>query len=253
MPAERLQKFLAGAGIDSRRHSEELITAGRVSVNGKTVTALGSKVDPQCDLVEVDGRSVTLPPAHRYLLLNKPPGYLTTASDDRGRPTVVELLPQDGLRVFPVGRLDMESEGLLLLTSDGVLTHRLTHPRYGVEREYLAVLSGSPTPEGLARLRAGAEVSGRAVAPLRLTLATQPTGSADLRDPDFRVRLVVGEGRKREVREIARAAGYQVRRLVRVRYGPLRLGRLRSGAVRPLHRNEVSALRKAVGLVVQAF
>ena len=240
---ERLQKVLARAGVASRRHSEALIAAGRVAVNGETVTEQGRTVDPDRDLVTLDGRPVGPPQEHVYLLLHKPRGYITTAADERGRPTVLDLLPDRTSRVFPVGRLDLDSEGLLLLTNDGDLAQRLTHPRYGVEREYLADLEGVPTQEGLRSLRAGAEVAGRPAAPRRLEVERARPGT-----DRFRVRITLTEGRKREVREIARSAGYPLLRLVRVRYGPLRLGRLPAGASRPLRQDEVRALRAAVGL-----
>lgn len=241
MPHERLQKFLAAAGVASRRHSETLIAEGRVAVNGATVTGPGSKVDPAVDRVTLDGQPVHSHQRKTYLLLNKPPGYVTTAADERGRPTVMDLVPAGIRRVFPVGRLDMESEGLLLLTDDGELAQRMMHPRYGLEREYNAVLAGDPSPDGLDRLRAGAEVTGRQVAPLRVTLEAQAPDS-------FTARITLGEGRKREVREIARAAGYEVVRLVRVRYGPLNLGALPSGRARALAPREVQRLRRATGL-----
>ena len=243
MAIERLQKFLARAGVDSRRHCEALITSGRVAVNGRPVTELGTRVDPERDRVTVDGRPVALFPVHVYLLLNKPPGYVTTASDERGRPTVMDLVSSGERRLFPVGRLDLHSEGLLLLTTDGELAQRLTHPRYGIEREYVVRLAGRPSQEGLARLRAGTAVAGRPVVPVKVVLDPRAdTGDA------LQVRVIVGEGRKREVREIARAAGYQVLRLTRVRYGPLRLGNLAPGRSRRLRDDEVAALRKATKL-----
>jgi len=241
MAFERLQKYLASAGIASRRRCEELIQAGRVTVNGRIVTELGTKVDPGQDQVALDGQPVQPPENLTYLLLNKPPGYVTTVSDERGRRTILQLLPQTAARLFPVGRLDIESEGLLLLTNDGELAQRLTHPRYGTEREYLATLEGPPSQEGLAKLRAATEVTGRQVTAKRVTLESEVP---------FEVRMVVTEGRKREVREIARAAGYGVVRLVRVRYGPLRLGKLRPGAWRELTAIEITNLLQAGGLSV---
>jgi 23S rRNA pseudouridine2605 synthase len=233
MALERLQKYLASAGIASRRHSEHLIRAGRVAVNGHAVTELGTKVNPQQDRVTLDGRPVHQPETATYIMLNKPRGYVTTASDERGRPTILDLVPQTAARLFPVGRLDIESEGLLLLTNDGALAQRLTHPRYGTEREYLATLDGPPSPEGFAKLRAATEVTGREVTAKRVSQVSETP---------FQVRMVLTEGRKREVREIARAAGYGVTRLERVRYGPLRLGRLRVGAWRALTSSEVANL-----------
>ena len=241
MALERLQKYLASAGVASRRRCEELIVARRVAVNGRTVTELGSKIDPDQDRVTLDGRPVQPPEKLTYLLLNKPRGYVTTASDERGRPAVLDSVPQTEARLFPVGRLDMESEGLLLLTNNGALAQRLTHPRYGIEREYLATLDGPPSQEGLAKLRAPTEVTGRQVTAKRVSLESEVP---------FEVRMVVTEGRKREVRQIARAAGYEVVRLVRVRYGPLRLGKLRSGAWRELTAIEIANLLQAARLSV---
>lgn len=241
MALERLQKYLASAGIASRRRCEEVIQAGRVTVNGRIVTELGTKVDPGQDQVTLDGQPVQPPENLTYLLLNKPPGYVTTASDERGRPAVLDLVPQMAARLFPVGRLDIDSEGLLLLTNDGALAQRLTHPRYGTEREYLATLDGAPSPEGFAKLRAATEVTGREVTAKRVSQVSETP---------FQVRMVLTEGRKREVREIARAAGFGVVRLVRVRYGPLRLGRLREGSWRELTRREVIDLLQFAGLSV---
>lgn len=241
MALERLQKYLASAGVASRRHSEDLIRAGRVAVNGQVVTEMGTKVDPERDRITLDGRSLERPQRFTYVLLNKPPGYVTTASDERGRPTVLDLVPKTGPRLFPVGRLDRDSEGLLLLTNHGELAQRLTHPRYGTEREYLATLHGQPSAEGLEKLRTATDVAGRPVAPQRVTMD---------RETPFQVRIVLTEGRKREVREIARAAGYEVARLVRVRYGPLRLGRLGQGESRELTPGEVRNVLQTAGLLV---
>ncbi len=261
MALERLQKYLASAGVGSRRHCEKLILAGRVAVNGRTVTELGAKVDPEHDRTTLDGQPLKLPESHTYLLLNKPPGYVATAADERGRPTVLDLVQAGGARVFPVGRLDMDSEGLLLLITDGRLAQRLTHPRYGIEREYEVTLAGIPSEEGLKRLRQTAEVAGRKVAPKRVNLAPVPLPvglvagdqppAAGRSPASFRVRMVLMEGRKREVRELARAAGYRVLRLVRVRYGPLRLGQLQPGAWRRLRPAEVHRLLLATRLVVR--
>ena len=245
MAVQRLQKFLAAAGVDSRRHCEAFILAGRVAINGLIVTQLGVKVDPTRDRVTLDGRPVELPGESVYLLLHKPAGYITTASDERGRPTVLDLLPPRAQRVFPVGRLDLESTGVLLLTNDGELAHRLTHPRYGIEREYGILLAQEPSQEGLARLRQGAVVEGRHTAPVRVTSDTLRTRDAP--NPAFWLRIVLREGRKREVRELCLAAGFQVLQLTRVRYGPIHLGRLPPGAARLLTSREIAALRRAVG------
>lgn len=240
--AVRLQKFLAAGGVDSRRHCEGLILQGRVAVNGTVVTQLGTRVDPAVDLVTVDGRPVGSHQApHQYVVLHKPEGCLTTVRDDRARPTVFDLLPQREGRLFPVGRLDQDSSGLLLLTDDGELAHRLTHPSFGIEREYRVLLSPAPDAAGLQRLRAGATVQERRVTPASVAGSGQPGehGWAT---------LVVREGRKREVRLICLEAGYRVLRLVRVRYGPLRLGRLGPGQARRLSPAEIGALRAATNV-----
>jgi 23S rRNA pseudouridine2605 synthase len=230
---ERLQKALARAGLGSRRACEDLIRAGRVTVDGR-VASLGDRVDPARARVEVDGARVPLDPGLRYFALNKPPGVVTTARDPQRRPDVSAYLPR-GPRVFPVGRLDRETEGLLLLTNDGELANRLTHPRYGVEKEYLAEVDGVPSDRALSRLVRGVRLEdgvARARAAVRVARTRGRTG----------VRLVMTEGRKREVRRMLAAVGFPVRRLVRVRVGPIRLGRLRPGGVRELEPAEVRRL-----------
>jgi len=237
---ERLQKYLAHAGVASRRACEQLIVAGRVSVNGETVTALGTQVDPQRDRVEVDGRPITLPRRHTYLLLNKPRGVLSTARDPHGRPTVMDLIPS-GTRVYPVGRLDMDSEGLLLLTDDGELAQRLTHPSYEHDREYHVWVDGRPEERSLQRLRAGIELEDGPTWPAEVTVLRRERGGTWLR-------FVIHEGRKRQVRRMCEALGHRVRRLIRVAMGPLTLGDLAEGQHRALTRQEQRALRQAVGL-----
>ena len=229
----RLQKVLAERGYGSRRACEELIAAGRVTVNGETA-ALGRRVDVDADLVEVDGQLVPVRPGLVYYLLNKPAGVVTTASDPQGRPTVVELVPREP-RVHPVGRLDADTEGLLLLTNDGELTHRLTHPSYGVEKEYLAQVEGVPSPGVLRRLREG------------VLLDDGPTTPAQVSQPEPGVlRITLHEGRNRQVRRMGEAVGHPVRRLVRVRIGPLVDRTLAPGQWRPLTSEEVRALAAAV-------
>ena len=234
---ERLQKVLARAGLGSRRACEDLIRDGRVTVNGR-VAVLGERVDPRADRVEVDGARVPLNPELRYMALNKPRGVVTTASDPQGRPDVSRYYPE-GVRVFPVGRLDRDTEGLLLLTNDGELANRLLHPRYGVEREYLAEVEGRPTPRVLARLTRGVQLED---GPARAASARQVAGSGGR----GAVRMVMTEGRKREVRRMLDAVGLPVRRLVRVRVGPIRLGRLPPGEVRELDAAEVRELLRHV-------
>jgi len=234
---ERLQKVLARAGLGSRRACEDLIREGRVTVNGRVAT-LGDRVGPG-DSVEVDGGRVPLDPEVRTYALHKPAGVVTTASDPQGRPTVADLYPE-GPRVFPVGRLDLETEGLLLLTGDGELANRLTHPRFGVEKEYLAEVDGEPAAAALRRLTRGVDLED---GPARARSAVRVAGSRGR----AAVRLVMTEGRKREVRRMLGAVGLPVRRLVRTRIGPVRLGRLRAGEWRELEPAEVAALYRETG------
>jgi 23S rRNA pseudouridine2605 synthase len=230
---ERLQKALARAGLGSRRACEELIALGRVTVNGRRAT-LGDRIDPAFDRVEVDGGLVPLDPGLRYYAVNKPAGVVTTVRDPQGRPTVADLAPA-GPRVFPVGRLDRESEGLLLLTNDGDLANRLTHPRYGVEKEYLAEVEGTPGDRTLARLVQGVPLED---GPARAVSARRVAGAKGR----SAVRIVMAEGRKREVRRMLSAVGLPVHRLVRIRIGPLRLGNLAPGEVRALGPREIRDL-----------
>jgi 23S rRNA pseudouridine2605 synthase len=239
MTEERLQRALARAGLGSRRACEELIRSGRVAVNGRVAT-LGDRVEPERDEIAVDGHRVSVDPGLRYLALHKPAGVTTTMRDPHAASDLRRFLPP-GPRVFPVGRLDRDTEGLLLLTNDGELANRLAHPRHGVEKEYLAEVEGSPTERQLSRLRRGVELEdGTAAAISARSVARSGDRGA--------VRLVMGEGRKREVRRMLDAVGLPVRRLIRVRVGPLRLGRLRAGDVRELDPGEVRALYRAAGL-----
>lgn len=231
---ERLQKVLARAGLASRRVCEDLIAEGRVTVNGE-VAELGRRVDPVADVIEVDGGLVPTAPGLVYYLLNKPAGVVTTAADTHGRPTVVELVPAEP-RVFPVGRLDVDTEGLLLLTNDGVLTHRLTHPSFGVEKEYVASVEGDPTPAALRRLREG----------VVLDDDPRPTAPAKVARLEAGVlRLTIHEGRNRQVRRMCEAVGHPVTRLVRTRVGTLADRRLKPGEWRTLTGDEVRALGAA--------
>ena len=230
---ERLQKVLARTGLGSRRVCEELIADGKVTVNGE-VAVLGRRVDPEVDRVEVDGVPLSVREGIVYYLLNKPAGVVTTASDPQGRPTVVELVPGEP-RVYPVGRLDAETEGLLLLTNDGDLTHRLTHPSFGVEKEYLAEVDGTPSRAALRMLREGVELEDGLTAPAK----------ASLQPPDH-LTIVIHEGRNRQVRRMCDAIGHPVRRLVRVRIGPLADRSLKPGTWRALTPAEVRSLETAV-------
>jgi 23S rRNA pseudouridine2605 synthase len=237
---ERLQRTLARAGLGSRRACEELIAAGKVEVNGRVAT-LGDKVDPEVDEVRVKGARISTDPAMRYLALHKPAGVTTTMRDPHARSDLRPLLPQDGPRVFPVGRLDRETEGLLLVTNDGQLANRLAHPRHGVEKEYLAEVDGAPTERDLARLRRGVNLDDGPATPIAVRTVSRTGGRTA-------IRLVMGEGRKREVRRMLDAVGLPVRRLVRLRIGPVKLGRLRAGEIRELTPDEVRGLYRSAGL-----
>jgi 23S rRNA pseudouridine2605 synthase len=232
---ERLQKVLAALGWGSRRICEDLIADGRVTVNGE-VAELGRRVDTLIDLIAVDGVPIGARPDLVYYLLNKPRGVISTANDPQGRPTVVDIVPQSP-RVFPVGRLDAETEGLLLLTNDGELTHFLTHPSKGVEKEYLALLVGNPrlTEGQLKALRDGVELDDGMTAPAKVGQRS-----------DGSVTITIHEGRNRQVRRMIEAIGHRVDRLVRVRIGPIKDSSLRPGAWRELSLAERKALAEAM-------
>ena len=230
---ERLQKVLARAGVASRRACEDLITAGRVAVNGRPAH-LGQRIDPQTDVVEVDGVLVAVAPDLVHYLLHKPRGVVTTARDPEGRPTVVGLVP-DEQRVFPVGRLDADTEGLLLLTNDGELAHRLTHPSFGVDKEYLAEVEGALKPGELRSLRAGVDLSDGRTAPAKVVQVSPGV-----------LRITIHEGRNRQVRRMCEAVGHPVRRLIRTRIGPITDHRLKAGEWRSLTRAELQSLAQAV-------
>jgi len=231
---ERLQKVLARLGFGSRRACEELIADGRVTVND-AVAVLGRRVDVEQDQVAVDGALVGIRPDLIYYLVNKPVGVITTADDPQGRPTVVELVP-DQPRVFPVGRLDAATEGLLLMTNDGELAHRLTHPRFGVEKEYLTQVAGEPTRSVMRMLREGVELDDGLTAPARVTMV----------EPGV-LRITIHEGRNRQVRRMCDAVGHPVQRLIRTRIGPIVDRRLAPGEWRELSRDEVRSLEVATG------
>jgi 23S rRNA pseudouridine2605 synthase len=229
---ERLQKVLARAGLGSRRTAEELIAAGRVTVNGETAV-LGRRVDIETDEVAVDGVAIGVRAGLVYYLLNKPRGVVTTASDPHAPRTVMQLVP-DEPRVFPVGRLDADTEGLLLLTNDGDLTHRLTHPSFGVDKEYVAEVRGTPTPAEVRTLREGVELEDGRTSPAKAVLT-----------PPNVLTITIHEGRNRQVRRMCDAIGHPVVRLVRTRIGPLVDRSLKPGAWRALSVDEVRALERA--------
>ena len=241
---ERLQKILSAAGIASRRAAENLIREGRVSLNGRTVTELGTKADPESDDVRVDGRRVKPASRRRYILLYKPRGYITTRSDPQQRPTVIDLLTKGGVRdyVYPVGRLDYDSEGLLLLTSDGDLAARLTHPRHGVAREYQVRVRGVPDHHALERLGRGIMLEGRRTAPAEVTLEKVFDGEDGSQAV---LSVVIHEGRNRQVRNMCDAIGHPVIRLKRVRIGPISDERIRPGEFRDLTDREIAQLKRA--------
>jgi len=243
----RLQKILSTAGVSSRRAGEGLITSGRVSVNGTIVTQLGTRADPEQDDIRLDGRRIKPPSRRRYILLNKPRGYITSRSDPQQRPTVIDLLAKHGVReyVYPVGRLDYESEGLLILTSDGELAAQLTHPAHEVPREYEVRVRGVPDRHALARLASGVVIDGRRTAPAeaRLVRPLHPREGG----PQALVSLTIHEGRNRQVRKMCEAVGHPVVRLRRVRIGPLADPGLRPGQFRELTAREVDRLRKGAG------
>lgn len=232
---ERLQKVLAAVGFGSRRACEELIRDGRVTVDG-AVAVLGQRVDTRSAHVVVDGVPVSIRPGLVYYLLNKPVGAVTTAADPQGRPTVIDLVPPQP-RVFPVGRLDASTEGLLILTNDGDLAHRLAHPSFGVEKEYLVEVESLPSPGELRRLRTGVVLDDGVTAPAKASLV-----------PPRGIRIAIHEGRKRQVRRMCAAIGHPVVRLVRIRIGPIVDRRLAPGEWRLLLPQEVRALEESVAL-----
>jgi 23S rRNA pseudouridine2605 synthase len=229
---ERLQKVLARAGIGSRRHCEQLIEDGLVTING-VVAALGNRADVDIDRIEVEGVASAVRPGLVYYLLHKPAGVVTTAADTHGRETVTSFVPNDP-RVFPVGRLDQDTEGMLLLTNDGDLAHRLTHPSFGVEKEYLAEVEGEPTRGALCALRDGVDLGDGVTAPAKVS-AIAPN----------QLRITIHEGRNRQVRRMCEAIGHPVLRLVRTRIGPIADRKLRPGEWRALTIDEVRSLERA--------
>lgn len=241
---QRLQKILSQAGFASRRAAEGFITQGRVMVNGTTVTALGSKADLDTDDVRVDGRRIKPAQRKRYILLYKPRGYITTRSDPQRRPTVIDLLSTGGVQeyVYPVGRLDYDSEGLLLLTSDGDLAARLTHPRHGVDREYHVRVRGVPDEHEIGRLEKGLVLDGRRTAPANVTLEKIIEAESGQQAV---LSFVIREGRNRQVRDMCDAIGHPVVRLERTRIGPVTDPKIRPGEFRDLTPREIAALQRA--------
>lgn len=233
---ERLQKFVARSGVASRRKAEKLITSGRVKVNGSIVRELGVKVDPRVDIVTVDGR-VLEPEKKVYLLLNKPRGYVTTLHDPQGRPTVADLVRDVKERIFPVGRLDFDTEGLLLLTNDGELAYALTHPKHEINKTYLALVEGTPPPGKIRQMRRGLMLEDGPTAPARVRLVGNQGGNAVLQ-------ITIHEGRNRQVRRMCEAVGHPVLSLKRIKMANLELAGLLPGKFRSLTGKELAGLKK---------
>ena len=235
---ERLQKYLAAMGVASRRACEQLIAEGRVQVNGETVTLPGTKITPGADTVAVDGRVLSRAPRLRYILLYKPVGYICSAADEKGRRTVLDLLDGVTERVYPVGRLDYDTSGVLLLTNDGELTNRLLHPSHEVEKTYLAQVEGEPDQKALERLRKGVKLSDGLTAPAKVRRQRS-------RDGRFWLELTIHEGRNRQVRRMLEAVGHPVLHLKRTKLDFLDLSGLSPGAWRELSADEVGRLKRA--------
>lgn len=231
---ERIQKLLAAAGLCSRRTAEEWIAAGRVTVNGRTAS-IGDKADPDADDIAVDGRPLRTPPGHVYLMLHKPRGYVTTLSDERGRRTAAELVKDCGVRVYPVGRLDKDSEGLLLFTNDGALTQSLLHPSHGVEKTYIVAVAGAQE-DSASRLAALDKLDGQPIAPARVAQLWRRDGAAEYR-------VVIHQGKKRQIRRMCAAVGLEVTRLCRIAEGGVELGSLPPGKWRHLTAEELESLK----------
>jgi len=233
----RLQKLLSAAGVASRRASEQMILEGRVTVNGETVRELGTKADPAKDAIKVDGRRIKTAVTQRYIVLHKPRGYVTTRKDPEGRRTVMDLIGE-GDYIYPVGRLDYDSEGLLLMMTDGELAARLMHPRHEVEKVYEVIVLGTPDPRALEKLRKGVYIEGGRTSPAHVHVGTTVKGAR----PTTKLTVTIHEGRNRQVRKMCSAVGLPVRDLRRVRMGPIGLGHLKPGQWRDLTPGEVKAL-----------
>lgn len=238
----RLHRYLAQCGVASRRKAEDLIVEGRVAVNGEIVVELGTKITPGVDQIQVDGQPVGRPETVAYLLY-KPRGILTTMDDPFNRPTVVRFLPPSAPNVKPVGRLDQDTDGLLLLTNDGDLAFRLTHPRYGIEKEYRATVSGDVSEKTLAVLSKGVMVEGRKTAPAEVSII-----NSDPKGRETVLKIIIHEGRKRQVRLMCEVVGHPVIALRRVRLAFLKLKGLEPGQLRLLNKDELQRLRQSVNL-----
>jgi len=232
---------LAEAGIASRRRCKELVSAGRVQVDGQIAISQGVQIDPEKDAIEVDGKRVLLDVEKVYILLNKPAGYLSTTADLRGRKTIMDLLPSTGKRIYPVGRLDKDTEGLILITNDGDLTYQLTHPKHHVDKVYLVWVAGEPTDESLDRLRRGVMLEDGMTAP---AVVERQNCRGKSETPSYScLRITIYEGRKRQIRRMCAAIGHKVQRLKRIQVGPIHLGDLRPGGYRHLSQAEIEAIK----------
>jgi 23S rRNA pseudouridine2605 synthase len=238
----RLQKILSAAGVASRRASEQMILDGRVTVNGETVRELGTKADPGKDAIKVDGRRIKTGIPDRYIALYKPKGYVTTRKDPEGRRTVMDLIGE-GEYIYPVGRLDYDSEGLLLLMSDGDLAAKLMHPRHEVEKVYEVIVAGVPEPKALDKLRKGVFIEGGRTSPAVVHVENTVKGAR----PTTKLTISIHEGKNRQIRRMCSAVGLPVWELRRIRMGPIGLGRLKPGQWRDLSRDEVRRLKNSVG------
>ncbi len=237
----RLHKFMADCGVAARRKCEELISSGRVSVNGLILTLPGTTVDPEKDTVLVDGKPIAIPEKLEYYALNKPVGVVVTVSDSHGAPTVMDLMADIGTRIFPVGRLDQDTDGLLIMTNDGLMANRMMHPRYHLEKEYLVTVARELPERSMRYLCRGIILDGTMTQPAALELSGMGRNQV-------RYRMVIREGRKRQIRRMFKAIGHEVLRLRRISIGPVKLGRLDTGEFRPLSRVEIAALKDALGL-----
>ena len=236
--AERLQKIISAAGLASRRAAEEMIRAGRVTVNGETA-ALGQSADPETDEIMLDGSPVTAVGKKTYIMLNKPRGYVTTLADERGRRNVAQLVSGAGVRLYPVGRLDMDSEGLVIMTNDGELANRMMHPSHSVKKTYETTVSGADINEALPILRSPLVIDGYKIRPAEVEVK-------DVEGESFVLHITISEGRNRQVRKMCEQAGLRVSRLRRISEGPLHLGELPIGKWRELSGNETAMLKKII-------
>jgi len=239
--AERLQKVMAEYGVASRRKSEEIIYAGRVKVNGRLVTEPGLKIDKERDVIEVDGNIIKSPEKKIYILLNKPSGYITSVKDQFGRPTVLDLLKEISTRVFPIGRLDYDTEGLLILTNDGELTYKITHPRHSIDKTYRALVRGEVNGDDIKIFERGMAIEDYVTAPAKMEIVRYSKGNSV-------IDITIHEGRNRQVRKMCSAIGHDVIRLRRIKIGDIGLGGLKTGEWRYLKDSEIRYLKKLGGV-----